>query len=78
LQGPVYLIDQNNIAENRSGFELKSPFSGIKNEVPNTSEGIRSGVNCILEKFTSMIFASSFALSVFATPAHLLSKYGHR
>lgn len=67
-RGPVYLINQNNIAEYRAGLEFKSPSLGLKTEVPTTSLGIRSGVNCRREKSASMIFAISFAVKVLATP----------
>ena len=41
---------------------------GLKTEVPTTSLGIRSGVNCILLKSTSMILATNFAVNVLAMP----------
>ena len=49
-------------------LNLKSPSPGLKTEVPTTSLGIRSGVNCRREKSTSMIFAINFAVNVLATP----------
>ena len=40
----------------------------LKTDVPKISDGIRSGVNCILLKPISIVFAKSFAVTVFATP----------
>jgi MoxR-like ATPase len=39
--------------------------------VPNTSLGIKSGVNCTREKRASISRASSRAVSVFATPGDI-------
>ena len=40
----------------------------LKTDVPKMSEGIRSGVNCILLKSTEIVLARSLAVMVFATP----------
>ena len=43
-------------------------FLTLKTEVPKISEGIKSGVNCILLKPTEMVLANNFAVMVLATP----------
>jgi hypothetical protein len=50
------------------GLNSNAELRGSNTDVPNTSLGIRSGVNCILEKGMSRHLASSLAVNVFATP----------
>src|SRR5690606_17089677 len=69
LAGARLISSMSTMLENMGpALNSNSEVFMLYTEVPNTSEGIRSGVNCMREKSTDMTLDISLAVSVFATP----------
>ena len=75
LAGALFISSIRTMLENIGpALKVNSADFALNTEVPKTSDGMRSGVNCTREKSAAITLLNNLAVSVLATPGTPSSK----